>query len=392
MPVRRRRLTGKPTSPPSTLDQLVRATPASRDRVVDFARALSIVVVVLWHWVLSVTFRTPGGSLVMANPLHVVPGGWLLTWVGQVMPVFFLAGGYVNLLGWQRAQVTGQSAGAFVGGRLRRLLKPTAVWALVWIGAEMVAAAQPGGHRWVWEWFPGYLAPLWFLAVYALLIVAVPITATWHLRSGGAALGTLILLIIATGVLGRVAGIGWATWVTVGLVWIFCHQLGYAWRTWDLGHRTLAPRLALAGAGLIGLIGLTTIGDHPPSMVATVTSTESNIWPTNAAIAALATFQLGLLAGATPTLERALHRAWVWKPVVVVNAWAMTIFVWHMTAYVVVAWAYERLGGVLLDQPTAQWLSQRWLWLLTPLAVLTLLVGVFGRYEVNARSRDRSPR
>jgi hypothetical protein len=33
----------------STLDRLVAATPASRDRVVDAARALCIVVVTLWH-------------------------------------------------------------------------------------------------------------------------------------------------------------------------------------------------------------------------------------------------------------------------------------------------------------------------------------------------------
>jgi hypothetical protein len=30
----------------------------------------------------------------MPNPIHVVPGGWLATWLLQVMPVFFLVGGY----------------------------------------------------------------------------------------------------------------------------------------------------------------------------------------------------------------------------------------------------------------------------------------------------------
>lgn len=60
------------------------------------------------------------------------------------MPVFFLVGGYVNLVGWQRAHATGTTAGQFVGSRLRRLLWPTAVWAGVWLAGELVAALLPG--------------------------------------------------------------------------------------------------------------------------------------------------------------------------------------------------------------------------------------------------------
>src|SRR5215472_17361763 len=76
------------------------------------------------------------------------------TWVLQIMPVFFLVGGYANLAGWQRAQAAGTTAGQFVGSRLRRLLWPTAVWALVWLAGELVAAALPGPHRWMWECSP----------------------------------------------------------------------------------------------------------------------------------------------------------------------------------------------------------------------------------------------
>ena len=49
------------------------------------------MVVVVWHWVLSVTHRRPDGEWAMPNPIDTVPGLWLLTWVGQVVPVFFLA-------------------------------------------------------------------------------------------------------------------------------------------------------------------------------------------------------------------------------------------------------------------------------------------------------------
>lgn len=78
------------------LDALVDATPASRDRVVDFLRAASICVVVLWHWSLSITHWDGDYALVMPNPIGYVPGKWMATWVLQVMPVFFFVGGYAT--------------------------------------------------------------------------------------------------------------------------------------------------------------------------------------------------------------------------------------------------------------------------------------------------------
>jgi fucose 4-O-acetylase-like acetyltransferase len=373
------------------LDRLVRATPESRDRVVDAARAFSIVVVTLWHWTFSVTHRTADGGLAMPNPIHVVPGGWLATWVLQVMPLFFLVGGYANLAGWQRARSNGVSSTRFVVDRLRRLLVPTAVWAVVWLAGELIAAMLPTPHRWMWEWFPGYLVPLWFLGVYGVLIITVPVTASLHARYGVRALGALAGLVAAGSVLGRGVGLGWAEWATVPLVWLFCHQLGYAWRTWQLGQRPLAQRLGVAGIGLLALVTLTMFAGYPRSMVATVGETESNILPTNAAIAALAVFQLGLLALVTPPAARLLRRPSVWKPVVALNVVAITVFLWHMTAYLVVVWVYERLGHTLRAEATTDWWAQRWFWVLAPLAVLLVLVAVFGWVETMARRPRRKP-
>jgi hypothetical protein len=79
--------------------------------------------------------------------------------------------------------------------------------------------------------------------------------------------------------------------------------------------------------------------------------------------------------------------------VVAVNVVALTIFLWHMTAYLVVLWAYEGLGGTLPTEPAVGWWAQRWLWLLAPLAVLAVLVARFARVEVAARRpRKRAAR
>ena len=102
---------------------LVDGTPDGRDRFVDFLRALSIMVVVLWHWVFSVTQWVDGG-LAMPNPIGEIPGLWTATWLLQIMPVFFFVGGYANLASWQATTARAAAGGTFAAGRLRRLLKP----------------------------------------------------------------------------------------------------------------------------------------------------------------------------------------------------------------------------------------------------------------------------
>ncbi len=355
------------------------ATPPGRDRVVDATRVAAILVVIAWHWAGSVTHRDADGTVVMPNPIADVPGGWLATWVLQVMPAFFVVGGFANLASWNSVRRDGGGAAEFLRRRLGRLLLPVALWAAVWTTGELVAAAVLPGHRWVWEWFPGVIAPLWFLAAYTAVTAAVPLTARLHHHFGGGAVVAMGAGIAILDVLTRGVGVPWAAWVSAGLVWLFAHQLGYFWRTsgaaWTTGRRA-----RIAAAGLSGLVLLTTLG-YPRSMVALPGDTESNMFPPNATIAALAVFQLGLILLAAPQAARLLHRRWVWRAVVAVNAVVLTLFVWHMTAYVGFLWIFEGLGGRLGDEPTLQWWLQRPLWLLGPGLVLAALVALFGRAE-----------
>ena len=133
------------------LDALVDATPATRDRVVDFLRAASICVVVLWHWSLSITHWNADYALVMPNPIGYVPGKWALTWVLQVMPVFFFVGGYANLAGWEAVIRDGGGAVRFLGARIRRLLHRSCLsswsgWSSTWWCRPPVGGACSTGE------------------------------------------------------------------------------------------------------------------------------------------------------------------------------------------------------------------------------------------------------
>lgn len=134
--------------------------------MLDVVRAGALVVVVAWHWVFSIVDVDAGGPHV-GNPVGAVPGLRALTWVLQVMPLFFLVGGAVNA-----AALDARGPRGFVGRRLRRLLVPA------------LPLVLPAGAVWLWAATTGRAAvattvvlivsPLWFAATYAALAVVAP--------------------------------------------------------------------------------------------------------------------------------------------------------------------------------------------------------------------------
>ena len=63
------------TTPTTSFDHIVSATPVDRDRVVDAMRAGSILVVVLWHWSMSVLRWSDDGSLDFLEEVLIAKGG-----------------------------------------------------------------------------------------------------------------------------------------------------------------------------------------------------------------------------------------------------------------------------------------------------------------------------
>ena len=133
------------------------AAPApGRDAVLDVARAGALVVVVLWHWAFSTVALRPDGPHV-GNPVGVVSGLWALTWLAQVMPLFFLVGGAVHA-----AALDARGPDGFVSRRLRRLLLP-ALPLLVPAGLLWFTAHSFGNEA-LARTIVLVVSPLWFAA------------------------------------------------------------------------------------------------------------------------------------------------------------------------------------------------------------------------------------
>jgi len=94
--------------------ELAAATPATRNRYADLLRVVSILVVVLGHWLMAV-LAYEDGEFIGRNLLEVATWTHLLTWVFQVMPIFFIVGGFTNAGSWRSAAGRDVGDERFVG-------------------------------------------------------------------------------------------------------------------------------------------------------------------------------------------------------------------------------------------------------------------------------------
>lgn len=371
-----------------TATQLAAATSPDRQRYVDFLRVASLAVVMLGHWLMAVV-EWRDGRLVAGNILEAAPAAQWLTWALQVMPVFFFVGGFANAASWAAARRDGRGYGQWLGSRLARLARPVLAFALVWTGVVValhLAGVDPRAVR------AGSIAqPLWFLAVYVVVVTVAPAMVAVHRRGGGAVQVGLAVAVAAVDAARWRFGVPLVGWVNLALVWLFAHQLGVAWRAGALAAWHRCRLAALAAGGLGALVVLTALFGYPHSMVGGVGEARSNTFPPSLALVALATWQFALVLLVRPVVDQWLERPRAWSVVVAANGMAMTVFLWHLTALAVVAVAI--LPARLLPAPaagSAAWWALRPVWIALLALALVALVAAFARVET-ARRRPPSP-
>ena len=145
---------------------LAAATPESRNRYVDFLRALSICVVVVGHWLVAAPYVVDGDLNLTGNMLQSRPWTQWLTWLFQVMPVFFMVGGYSNGISWRSALRDGRSYAEWLNGRLQRLVGPILPLLMIWVLLAVVGRQLGVDADLLQTGSQMALIPVWFLAVY----------------------------------------------------------------------------------------------------------------------------------------------------------------------------------------------------------------------------------
>lgn len=365
----------------SRVAELADRTPPSRNRYVDFLRAMSMLVVIGGHWLAAAPYFDVTGTLTTSHILTVVPWTAWLTWVVQVMPIFFMVGGYVNGISWRAARRDDKSYAAWLEGRLRRLMWPILPLLVVWVA--IVAVEYVRGVRPELISYGSQVAfiPIWFLAVYIGIVLLVPATeAAWN-RFGLGSFWALTAAAVAVDVMYFAAGLYWLGFANYLFVWAAISVLGYAW----LDERFSERRTLLVGAalGFAVLLLLVLVGPYPISMIGVPGDPISNTTPPKVALIALAIMQGGLLLAVQAPARRWLAGRTAWTATVVMNSYIMTLFIWHLTATaLVVLLAYLAGGfGLRLEPGSSEWWWSRPLWLAANAAALIPLVAAFGRFE-----------
>jgi fucose 4-O-acetylase-like acetyltransferase len=368
----------------------ITSTPADRDRYVDVLRLFSIVVVVFGHWLMGVvTFRE--GSFSGTNALDEIEGMWVLTWFLQVMPLFFFVGGFSNLRSWTSTERKGLGYPAFLSTRVARLIAPVLVFVAVWLPAAILL--EMTGDSEVVAATELLAKPLWFLAVYLLAVALAPVMISLHRRYRVGIPAALVAGAIAVDIARIGFGVPYVGYLNFAFVWLFAHQLGFFYADGSL-TKLRRPSVQFTGglAALGVLVALVSSGVYSPSMVGMVTDRISNNDPPSICLIALTVWLVGLAMAFRPKGCKLLERPSAWEAVVIGNSMIMTMFLWHLTALFAASVILLPAGLPQPDAGTAMWWLLRPVWLVVLVAILAVLVAIFGRFERAALLRKDQPR
>jgi len=234
--------------------------------------------------------------------------------------------------------------------------------------------------------------------VYLVVVTVSPWTVALHRRvrwrvvagmAGGAVLADAI---------GFVTGEWLVRWANVVFVLLLPHQLGHFYADGTFARTSRRVFWAMVAGGLGGLLVLTNpplwqlfgdvrhawfpgIGAYPKSLLGTDVEVVSNAYPPTVCFLLGGVWSIGAVMLVRPALSRWLERERPWKVTIVLNSVIMTLFLWHMTAFLLAVLTLWPLGFGGQTDTTSSWWAERPVWIAVSAVYLTLLVASFGRFE-----------
>ncbi|MCH9695284.1 MAG: acyltransferase [Gammaproteobacteria bacterium] len=367
--------------------KMAELTPAERNRYVDFLRAVSILVVIVGHWLIATAYYVDG-DVSFGHLLKDQPQTQWLTWLFQVMPIFFIVGGYSNGVSLESAKRKGTGYAEWLAARLNRLVVPLLALVITWAAIALVLRVFGAGTATIQFASQAALIPTWFLAIYIIIVILAPTVYTLWKRFGFLSFSFFVVLAVLTDYAFFAADLRWLGFGNYLWVWLAIHQLGFAWRDKRLGGPV--QLLIYSGIGLAALYLLTSKGPYPLAMVGSPDEGLSNTLPPKVTLLALGIFQFGLLLALEGPMNRALASVRLWAAAVLVNSMIMTVYLWHITVMVILVALLYLAGGIGLgaEPGSAAWWLWRPAWIGMLLILLVPLALPLSLFERGGRSTD----
>ena len=302
--------------------------PGERDLALDVVRSWSLLVVVAGHLLMLIVVWDDEGTPATGNTLTSGAPWPFATWVLQVMPLFFIAGGAVN---WRSNERFPGTYSQWLWQRVARLMRPTIVYlAVLAVMFTVITVLVP--RRVTDPYVQGVTGPLWFLAVYIPVTALTPVTTAWWRRQG---LGTILLLLVVVVAVDVVRLHAMETVGAVNMVvaWTLVHQLGYWYRA-GVSRRSGVACIAL---GLGSNVLLTQVLHwYPTSLVGIPTERFSNMAPPTVILVCHAFVLFGAFVLLAPWVRRRFVTTRVFRATARAGLFAMTVYLWHML--VLIGW------------------------------------------------------
>lgn len=324
-----------PLTFPSAAD-IEASTPASRDRAIDVIRIVSLVGVVAGHAVMA-TSIIADDVFKWNNLLTTSVVFQALTWVFQIMPLFFFAGVAASVGSYE----PNTSWGGWLLKRCTRLYRPVFYYLGFWAVALVVLHDVLPVH--VYEPIAGIsIQLLWFLGAYVMVLAAMPLLA--RITTGARLLGAVAAVYAVVAMVDAIR-VSDAASSTVGyanmLAWLIPGMFGVAYR-----RRLLTPRAALRiGVAMFAVnLSLLWLGPYELSLVGIESQHLKNMTPPSLLLAGHAIMLCAFAIAAAPGIGRWAMRPGVWRLAVIGNTGAMTLYLWHMPVLLGVHLAFDYVG------------------------------------------------
>ncbi len=311
-------------------------TPPDRDRAIDVIRIVSLVAVVAGHTIMA-TSTIRDDVFIWGNLLTMSVVFQALTWVLQIMPLFFFAGAAASVTSWH----AGASWGSWLMKRCTRLFRPAFYYLAFWALALAVLHRLLPVH--VYEPIAGIsIQLLWFLGAYVLMLAAMPllsrISNVGQLAAGVAAVYTLMMVVDVIRL--HIPGTALLGYLNM-TVWLIPGLFGVAYRRRLLdGHTALRVGLAMLGVNLT----LLAFGPYELSLVGIEGQRIANMTPPSLLLAGHAIMMCAFAIAAAPAIDRWAKRPRVWWLAVIGNSGAMTLYLWHMPVLLLLHLGFDYLG------------------------------------------------
>ncbi len=338
---------------------------SKRDLTLDLARVFCVLLVVVIHLLMVGIGIGPDGAIEVSRPLEAQWWFAPVTWIGQIMPLFFVVGGFASLTAWRSLTRRGGTAAGYVRSRVLRLAQPALplfLFYVVVIGGARMLGVDPELVRLA---VVGAASPLWFLAAYTLCQALVPLMASWHARAPRATLLVLLAGAVTVDALRYSTGIDEIGLANLFFVWLLVQQLGFWYADGWFAARRRWTLVLIAVAAYAALVPLTQWGPYSDDML-------TNLNPPTLPLVALALAQACILCLLRPALARLMNTHAARAVVFLVGSRLMTIYLWHLPVILLVSGLALLVPGASPAPASPAW------WWSRPLMFAIVLAAVFG--------------